>query len=438
MHEHTISKKVEVIVEHFNSQVQGRIGGQAKAMVVTRSRLHAVRYKQAIDAYLAEHNYPFKALVAFSGTVKDGGIEYTETGMNGFPEKQTASTFTQKQYRLLVVAEKFQTGYDMPLLHTMYVDKKLKGLHAVQTLSRLNRTHPPHKTETFVLDFANAAENIQRSFEPYYERTILTESTDPNLLYDLQTRIDGFHLFTQEEVDMFAQVYFNPKGTQDRLFAALQPAADRYKEIAKEDQSEFRAVLSDYTRLYSFLAQVVTFVDPDLEKLFVYACLLLRWLPVERERLPLEIQQAIDLESYRLEKTSEGKIKLDRGKGEIKPENPLTAGAFASDLEALSHIINELNQRFGTDFADDDRLVIRQLEEQLAQDERLEQTIRVNAPENAMLTFRQVLEDLLQEMIDTHFKFYKQVDANPEFAETLTRFLFDRYRSSLGLGSVTG
>lgn len=436
MHEHTISKKVEVIVEHFNSQVQGRIDGQAKAMLVTRSRLHAVRYKQAIDAYLAEHHYPFKALVAFSGTVRDGSLEYTETGMNGFPEKQTANTFRQKQYRIMVVAEKFQTGYDMPLLHTMYVDKKLKGLHAVQTLSRLNRIFPG-KTETFVLDFANLAEDIQRSFEPYYERTALIDSTDPNLLYDLQTRIEGFHLFTQNEVDAFAAIYFNPNGTQDKLFAALQPAVDRYKEIDKEidkeKQSLFRATLVDYVRLYSFLSQIVSFVDPDLEKLFVFARLLLRRLPVERERLPLEIQQAIDIESYRLEKSSEGKIKLDRGKGEIKPENPLTGGAFTSDLEALSHIIQELNQRFGTDFAEDDRLVIRQIEEQLAQDDRLEQTIRVNAPENAMLTFRQVLEDLLQEMINTNFKFYKQVDGNPEFAETLTKFLFDRYRSSLGM-----
>ncbi len=255
----------------------------------------------------------------------------------------------------------------------------------------------------------------------------------------MQTKIEDFHLFTQEEVDKFAEVYFNPKGTQDKLYAALQPAVERYKAIRKEDQSPFRAALSDYTRLYSFLSQIISFVDPDLEKLFVYSRLLLRRLPVERERLPLEIQQSIDLESYRLEQTSQGKIKLARGKGELKPENPLTDGTFETDMQALSRIIQELNQRFGTDFNDDDRLVIRQIEDRLFQDERLEQTIRVNAPENAMLTFRQVLEDLLQEMIDTHFKFYKQVDANPQFAETLTKFLFDRYRSSLGMvGAASG
>ena len=269
MHEHTIAKKVEVIVEHFANQVMGRIDGQAKAMLVTAPP--ACRTLQAGHRYLSERTSPaLQGAGAFSGTVKDNGIEYTETGMNGFPERQTAGTFKQKQYRLLVVAEKFQTGYDMPLLHTMYVDKKLKGLHAVQTLSRLNRVYPG-KTETFVLDFANEAEAIQKAFEPYFERTVLSESTDPNLLYDLQTKLDSFHLFTMDEVDKFAEIYFNPKGTQDKLYAALQPAVERYKEIEKNDQSQFRAAPSDYARLYSFLSQIISFVDPDLEKLFVYA-----------------------------------------------------------------------------------------------------------------------------------------------------------------------
>jgi type I restriction enzyme R subunit len=433
LHEHTIGKKVEIIVEHFAGQVQARINGHAKAMIVTRSRLHAVRYKQAVDAYLREKGYPFKALVAFSGAVHAGGLDYTETLMNGFAEKQTADTFKKDVYRLLIVAEKFQTGYDMPLLHTMYVDKRLKGLHAVQTLSRLNRTHPPHKAKTFVLDFANEAEDIQKAFEPYYERTSLTEASDPNLLYDLQTRMEGLHVFAAEDIESFAKIYFDLKGTQAKLFSALQPAVDRYKTAVKEDQSAFRTALSDYTRLYSFLSQVVTFVDADLEKLFVFARMLIRRLPIERENLPIEILQAIDLDSLKPEKKSSGKIELQRGKGELRPENPLSTPDFAVDMEALSQIIQELNQRFGTDFSDDDRVVIRQLEERLAGDERLMQTVRVNTPENAMLTFRQVLEDLLQEMIDTHFKFYKQVDANPDFAQTLTKFLFERYRQTLGM-----
>jgi type I restriction enzyme R subunit len=432
MHEHTIAKKVEVIVEHFKNNVVQQINGHAKAMIVTRSRLHAVHYKQAMDDYLKKNGSPFKALVAFSGTVKHGGMDYTETGMNGIPETKTAETFKLDEYRILIVAEKFQTGFDQPLLHTMYVDKRLKGLHAVQTLSRLNRVHPG-KRETFVLDFANEAEDIQKAFEPYYEKSILSEATDPNLLYDLQTKLELHNIYTPEEVEVFAKVYFSPKGTQAKLIAALHAPIERFKTKEKDEQTAFRTSLSDFVRLYAFLSQIATFADPDLEKLYAFGRYLLRKLPIKKEDLPIEIQQAIDLESYRLEKTSSGKITLNRGQGEMSPENPINEPARqVADIEALSAIINELNQRFGTDFTEDDRLVIRQLEEHLAKIPMLEQSVRVNTPENALLTFKEVLEDKLQELIDTQFKFYKQVNANPEFAQTLTKFLFERYRKSLG------
>src|SRR5437879_4061545 len=181
-------------------------------MIVTRSRLHAVRYRLAVDKYLAERGYPFKALVAFSGTVPDGGQAYTESNMNGFPEAQTAKTFERSEYRFLIVANKFQTGFDQPLLHTMYVDKKLGGVNAVQTLSRLNRTHP-EKKGTMVLDFANESDEIKAAFEPYYETTLLSEATDPNLLYEDQTRLLGFHVFPEEDWDAFDKVYFEAKAT---------------------------------------------------------------------------------------------------------------------------------------------------------------------------------------------------------------------------------
>src|SRR3989441_2044580 len=188
LHPHAIAEKVRIIVEHFAAQVQGEIGGKAKAMIVTRSRLHAVRYRLAVDKYLAERGYPFKALVAFSGTVRDAGQSYTESNMNGFPEAQTAKTFERSEYRFLIVANKFQTGFDQPLLHTMYVDKKLGGVNAVQTLSRINRTLP-EKKGTMVLDFANPSDTIENDLEPYYETTLLSEATDPNLLYEIQTRL---------------------------------------------------------------------------------------------------------------------------------------------------------------------------------------------------------------------------------------------------------
>jgi type I restriction enzyme R subunit len=306
LHEHAIRKKIEIMVEHFHSLVAPRIGH--KAMIVSRSRLHAVRYKLALDAYLKEKGSSYRSLVAFSGTVKDTGIDYTEANMNGFSEKQTAEAFKRPEYRFLVVANKFQTGFDQPLLHTMYVDKKLGGVNAVQTLSRLNRVNP-EKEETIVIDFANEAEVIQKSFQPYFEKTILSEATDPNLLYDLERQLADFHVYGKTEVDAFAKIYFNPKSTQSQLYALLAPRVERYNVLSKDQKSDFRGKLTDYGRLYAFLSQILTFTDPDLEKLHVFARLLRRYLPVERDTLPREIQQNIDMESYRLQQTWKGKIK---------------------------------------------------------------------------------------------------------------------------------
>ena len=229
LHPHAIGEKVKICVEHFAAKVQGEIAGKAKAMIVTRSRLHAVRYKLAVDKYLADRGLPFKALVAFSGTVQDGGRSYTETGMNGFPEAQTAKTFERPEYRFLIVANKFQTGFDQPLLHTMYVDKKLGGVNAVQTLSRLNRTHLRTRRARSVLDFANESDEIKAAFEPYYETTLLSEATDPNLLYEIQTRLLAFPVYTEADVAAFATVYFDATATQDQLYAVLAPVVERFK-----------------------------------------------------------------------------------------------------------------------------------------------------------------------------------------------------------------
>jgi type I restriction enzyme, R subunit len=429
---HTVNKKVAVMVEHFRNNVMRRIGGKAKAMIVTRSRLHAVRYKLAVDAYLKEQGCPFKSLVAFSGTVKDGGVDFTEPGMNtastgkAIPETATAETFKQNEYRLLIVANKFQTGFDQPLLHTMYVDKKLGGVNAVQTLSRLNRIHPD-KEEIMVLDFANEADEIQKAFQPYYERTLLKEATDPNLLYDLQNHLDDFHLFTEADVNKFAAIYFDPKGTQDKLQVALVPVVDRFTDVQVDAQAEFRGCLNDFVRLYAFLSQIITFTDTDLEKLYVFARLLWRVLPVNRDPLPVEVQQNIDLDAFRLKKTGSGKIKLEKGTQDLEPMTSKDSGMKPDDVEPLSRIIKELNERFGTDFTEEDKVFIRQLEQRIANDPALEASIRVNPPEDARLTFNQVVNDRLQEMIDSNFKFYKQVTDNSEFADDFLGWLFSRY-----------
>jgi type I restriction enzyme, R subunit len=439
LHQHTIGKKIEIMVGHFINQAQFQIGGRAKAMIVTRSRLHAVHYKLAIDAHLRALGSPFKALVAFSGTVKDKGLEYTESGMNGFPETKTAETFKQDDYKILIVAEKFQTGFDQPLLHSMYVDKRLNGLHAVQTLSRLNRTHPD-KTETFVLDFVNSAEDIAKSFQPYYERTILSEATNPDQLYDLQTELAAFRFYDRDQIERFAAIYYasDEKSQRDKhpqLHNVLSPSVEAFLAADKETKITFRERVDKFTRFYGFLSQIIPFTDADLEKLYTFLRLLRRRLPIEREKLPYEIQQAIDIENLTVRQTGKGKIQLKRKTGQLDPDTVGQPGGLPeSEMEALSEIIKELNERFSTEFSEEDRLVIHQIEQKLAQDGRLGQTLRVNTPENAMLAFRQVLQELFQDMLETNFKFYQNMDNNPDFAERLTAILFERYRKSMQNG----
>lgn len=427
LHPHAIGEKVKICVEHFAAKVQGEIAGRAKAMIVTRSRLHAVRYKLVLDKYLAERGYSFKALVAFSGKVEDGGRSYTESGMNGFPEAQTAKTFESFEYRFLIVANKFQTGFDQPLLHTMYVDKKLGGVGAVQTLSRLNRTHP-EKKGTMVLDFANESNEIKAAFEPYYETTLLSESTDPSLLYENQTRLAAFPVYTSTDVDAFAKVFFDPKAAQDRLYAVLGPVVERFQDISEQVQREFRGQLTDYARLYAFLAQVLTFSDTELEKLYVFARYLRRLLPADRMELPREVQQNIDMESYRIQQTAGGRIALERRPGLLAPVSTKTGyGVDAEELEALSRIIAELNERFGLKLGPEHRVTLGQMMEKLDDDAALDAAARVNTRENVRLTFDQKVEHVIQEIVDSNFDLYKRITDDRAFGEVIKNLLFDQY-----------
>ncbi len=432
LHPHAIDQKVTIMVEHFAEHVANQINGEAKAMIVTRSRLHCVRYKLAVDRYLAEHGYPFKALVAFTGTVRDHGHDFTEANMNGFPEAQTAEMFDQDDYRILIVANKFQTGFDQPRLHTMYVDKKLSGVHAVQTLSRLNRVYPPHKDSTLVLDFTNTADDIQAAFEPYYERTLLAERSDPNLLYDMENALAEFHFYAENEIEAFARVYFDPKGKAAQLHHILDPIVERYENAPLDQQADFRSELGQFLRLYAFLAQVITFTDADLEKLYVFARLLRRKLPVTREELPVEVQRNIEIDSYRVQQTHSGKISLARGESELPPSHTSGhAAAHESEEEALSQIIKLLNEVFGTDFSEEDKVFVLEFEERLLGNPTLEQSIRVNTPENARLTFEHVANDTLQDMMDTNFKFYKRANDDEDFAKMFFDWLFERVVKSL-------
>ncbi len=433
LHPHAVDEKIGIIVEHFAAQVESAIDGRAKAMIVTRSRLHAVRYRLALDRYLNEKGYPWKALVAFSGTVRDGGAAYTESGMNSagrehvIGERNTANEFDKPDYRFLVVANKFQTGFDQPLLHTMYVDKKLGGVNAVQTLSRLNRIHPGKKG-TMVLDFANDAEEIRKSFEPYYETTLLSEETDPNLLYEIQGRLLAFAVYTEADVEGFARVYFDKGATQDQLYAALEPIRRRFDEITVDEKPDFRGQLTDYVRLYAFLAQVLTFADPDLEKLYVFARHLRRLLPADQEELPREVQQSIDMESYRIQETSRGKIALERQASHLQPVRTKGhAGHGEEELEPLSRIIAELNERFGLNLGPEHRLTLEQIREALDDDAGLDASARVNTRENVRLTFDPKVQDKIQEIVETNFDFYRRITDDSAFGDALKNFLFDDY-----------
>ena len=433
LHPHAIREKIAICVEHFAAQAAGEIGGRAKAMIVTRSRLHAVRTKLALDRYLAEKGHPWKALVAFSGTVNDGGDAYTESGMNSagqervIGERQTAAVFEKPEYRFLVVANKFQTGFDQPLLHTMYVDKKLGGVNAVQTLSRLNRTHPG-KQGAMVLDFANEAEEIRKAFEPYYETTLLSEETDPNLLYEVQGRLLDFGVFLAGDVETFARLYFDPKTTQDRLYKALEPARQRFVELDPDEGQDFRGQLVDYIRLYAFLSQVLTFADVELEKLYVFARHLRRLLPADDRELPREVQQNIDMESFRIQRTSRGRIALDRQGRPLDPAGSKPRdGGPEEELETLSRIIEALNERFGLNLGPEHRVTLEQIRAALDGDAGLDASARVNTRENVRLTFDPKVEDKIQEIVETNFDLYKRITDDPDFGRALKNYLFDDY-----------
>jgi type I restriction enzyme R subunit len=422
-HEHAIDKKIEIMVEHFSNQIAKEIDGRAKSMIVTKSRLHAVRYKLAMDKYLREHNYPFKALVAFSGTVKDGTIEYTEAQMNGIPEKNTAEEFKKDEFKFLIVAEKFQTGFDQPLLAVMYVDKKLGGVNAVQTLSRLNRIHSD-KAEVFVLDFVNDTETIKDSFQPYYTTTVLSEATDPNVLHNLQRDILNFSLFNEHEVNDFAEAYFAAVDP-GKLSSLLDKYVVRFSEHLKDEQEDFRTKAKDYIHKYAFISQILTFDDTRLEKLYVFLRFLVKKLPFTPERLPLEVLESVDMESYKIVKTKEMKIALEDTEGSLEPMGGGQRGLVEEEKDFLSKIIKDVNDKFGTEFSDDDRVVMGDMAWRLADNLTLQATLKNNTRDAAKIKYDQMFQEELISMLNRHFGFYKKLDESDELKAFVNQKIFD-------------
>jgi type I restriction enzyme R subunit len=444
LHPHNLAQKTEVMVEHFRQVVSKKIGGQAKAMVVTSSRLHAVRYKEEFDKYISDKGYSdIKTLVAFSGKVMyDAYPEgVTEVELNGFKEKELPKKFASDEYQLLLVADKYQTGFDQPLLHTMYVDKKLSGVKCVQTLSRLNRMCAG-KEDTFILDFANETEEILESFQPYYELTTVQETTDPNRLYDLKTEIEKAQVIWQSEIDNFCNVFFKDaqvlsKNDQGKLNAYIDPAVERYKQLPEEtqqgdivndvSQENFKHALQTFTRTYSFLTQIMPFSDVELEKLFTYGRFLLKKLPRKSQSDRFQLGDEVSLEYYRLQKVAEQSIVME-SQGEYGLEGGNEAGIRMTKEEkaALSEIITVINKRFGTEFNQADKLLFDQIEEDMVADERLAAQAKSNTIENFKFGFKEAAIDKFISRMDQNQDIFARMMDDQDFSGLVMDYLLKK------------
>jgi len=423
-HPYAITTKTAVMIEHFMDSVisKRKINGLAKAMVVTGSRKNAVQYKKAFDKYLAEKGYPYKAIVAFSGDI-DGE---TEASLNRFSSAAITDEFMEAENRFLIVADKFQTGFDQPLLHTMYVDKKLGGVNAVQTLSRLNRNYQGKK-DTFVLDFVNEAEEIKKSFDPFYETTILGEATDPNKLFDLQESLDAFQVYTPEQVRDFSDKLIS-NATVDWLHAILDEAAHVFRtSLTEEYQDDFRSKCKSYIRLYSFLSQLISFVNPYLERLYIFLSHLQnKLLKPDCEDLVQGILDYVDMDSYRLQRIGEQSIHLEQG-DEMKPiATEIGRTVNDPEMEYLSNIVKAFNERFGTTFTNEDK--VRKMADELihdvANDHEFVNAYMYSDIQNAQITFEEVLKRKLIDHIESNFEVFREYNDNKEFRDFFSGTMF--------------
>ena len=435
LHPYNVAQKTEVMVEHFQAVTRHKIGGRAKAMVVTGSRLEAVRYKQSFDRYIQRKGYAIKSLVAFSGTVEDdklAGVTYTEPGMNhGISEKELPEKFATQAYQVLLVAEKYQTGFDQPLLHTMYVDKRLAGIQAVQTLSRLNRVHP-RKEDTFVLDFVNDRAEIQEAFKTYYEGAEMGEEVDPARMYAVKGELDASGVYLDEEVERFCAVYFKPKRRQSpsdhqAMNAALDPAVARFTARRDEDEEEaedWRGKLQAFLNLYAFLSQVIPYQDSDLERLYVFLRHLAAKLPRRQSGPAYRFDDEVRLDYYRLQKISEGSIALQDG--EARPlDGPTEVGSGMARPQPvpLSQLIDALNERFGTDFNQADQLFFDQIVEAAMTDGGVRQAAAVNPGDKFELVFKGLLENLFVERMDQNEGIFVRFMNDAAFQNIVTEWM---------------
>ena len=429
--EHAIRLKAEIMVDHYHEQVDGlrKLGGQGRAMVVTGSIERAISYFHAIRAYLTERRSPYQAIVAFSGEHEYAGEKVTEASLNGFSSNLIADRIQEDPYRFLVCADKFQTGYDEPLLHTMYVDKVLSGVKAVQTLSRLNRAHPK-KHDAFVLDFANDADTIQEAFADYYRTTVLSEETDPDKLHDLKATLDSYQVYDPEQIDEFVERYLDGED-RDRLDPILDRCVAAYREQLEEDgQVDFKGKAKAFLRTYAFLASIVPYTNAEWEKLSILLTFLVPKLPAPiEEDLSKGILESIDMDSYRVEKKAVQDIQLPDEDAEIDPV-PTSGGGQKpeAELERLSSIIRDFNDRFGNiEWRNADKIekvIAVELPTKVAGDMAYQNAMSNSDRQNARVEHDRALERAMTDLLADHTELFKQFSDNESFRKWLSEMVF--------------
>jgi type I restriction enzyme R subunit len=416
LQDHAIEKKARIILEHFAAETQNKIQGKARGMLVTKSRLHAVRFKRKFDDVMREMKLPYEALVAFSGTVKDDetGEEYTETSMNDLGGRMAIpDALKLPKYRLLIVANKFQTGFDEPLMHTMFVDKKLGGTSTVQTLSRLNR-RIKGKDSTMVLDFVNDPELIQEDFQAYYGKNFIQEEnlTDPNAVYDSLNEVENFQVYHETEVESFAKIFFSSNDDFEKLQPILQSISGRFVDnLEEEDQAAFKSAAQSFIKLYRFLSQIIRFTDIDLEKTYVFLNALLKILPYAKTSLPLDVVNDVELDSFKIQHRYTKSLQLESGDGEQEGMQPGgSGGAQEDEFDFLTKIINVLNDTYGLELSEEDKVEFKKMKASIYENDQLMSFFnKGNSKDNIKDKFNDEIDGELLNFIDKKLEFYNKM-----------------------------
>jgi type I restriction enzyme R subunit len=424
-HPHAIATKSHIMLNHFMDKTIHKIGGRAKAMLVTSSRAHAVLYKIAFDKIIQEQGFDIQTLVAFSGTVELNLEKYIEQSMNGPKVKDIAEEFKKPGYKILIVANKFQTGFDQPLLHTMYVDKALGGVATVQTLSRLNRT-AKGKQDTFIIDFVNEHESIQKDFQNYYQSAILGKGTDKQKLYNLKYEIEKADVFSADQVTQFIDLFFRKKVKSEALSPFFKKIIDEnYLPLKAEDKDKFRKNLNKYVRQYSFISQIITFIDTELERFYLFTKLLFKYLPYEKETLPLEVTQMVDMDKFKIQEKENGSILLNPEDAILEnPQGDGHKGRKQDPKEVLEIIVREINDKYAIDLGDDDK-VIKEMYVTLKADESLMASMRANNIEDVKrMKLRESIDKALLKNAEPPIEFMNRLSKNKGLANYVVSQFF--------------